>query len=58
MEFLQNEYSYAGFFSAATISAMHFQDFLIAMLLGFAGGLGGWIFKCLKDFINKKRGQK
>jgi H+/Cl- antiporter ClcA len=58
MEFLQNEYSYAGFFSAATISAMHFQDFLIAMLLGFAGGLGGWIFKCLKEIIQKKRASK
>lgn len=54
MEYM-NEYSYAGFFSSATISAMHFEDFIIAILLGFFGGLGGYIFKCLKEYIQKKR---
>jgi len=57
MEYM-NEYSYAGFFSSAAISAMHFEDMIIAILLGFFGGLGGYIFKCIKEFIQKKRASK
>ena len=49
------DYQYAGFFSAATISAMHFQDVVIAIILGFAGGFGGFLFKLLRDYITKKK---
>lgn len=47
------DYQYAGFFSAATVSAFHFQDIIIAVVLGFAGGFGGWIFKKIKDKLSK-----
>ena len=43
------DYQFAGFFSAATISAMHFQDIIMAIVLGFFGGLGGLLFKMLRD---------
>lgn len=43
------EYQYAGFFSTATISAMHFQDVVIAVVLGFFGGFGGYLFKLLRE---------
>ena len=48
-----NEYQYAGFFTGASISAFHFQDIAIALILGFAGALGGWVFKKVKDIISK-----
>jgi H+/Cl- antiporter ClcA len=43
------DYQFAGFFSAATISAMHFQDVVMAIVLGFFGGLGGFLFKMLRE---------
>ena len=49
------DYQYAGFFSAATISAMHFQDVVIAIVLGFAGGFGGFLFKTFREYITSKR---
>lgn len=49
------DYQYAGFFSAATISAMHFQDVVIAIILGFAGGFGGFLFKLVREYISSKK---
>jgi len=44
-------YSSAGFFSSATISAIHFQDFILAFMLGFVGAFGGYLFKLFKDNV-------
>lgn len=50
------DYQFAGFFSAATISAMHFQDIIMAIVLGFFGGFGGLLFKLLRDkWLNKQK---
>jgi uncharacterized membrane protein len=50
---LNNEYMAAGFFTAGTISAFHFQDIVLALILGFAGAAGGWLFKKIKDKIKQ-----
>jgi len=51
---LTNEYVYTGFFATGTMSAMMYQDLLIAVLLGFFGAFGGFCFKLLKDYITSK----
>ena len=51
---LNNEYMTAGFLTAGTIGAFRFQDVIMALILGFAGALGGWLFKYIKTYINKK----
>lgn len=48
------DYTYAGFFATAGVSAMHFQDIVIAITLGFFGGLGGFLFKLLREKLSKK----
>lgn len=49
-------YSTSGFFSASIISAIHFEDFIIAFALGFIGALGGYVFKMFKEgFLDPKK---
>lgn len=49
-------YSISGYFSTAAVTAIHFQDFIIAFCLGFIGALGGYIFKLLKEaFLDPKK---
>jgi hypothetical protein len=48
-------YSISGYFSTAAVTAIHFQDFIIAFCLGFIGALGGFFFKVMKDkFLSNK----
>ena len=49
MELPTNHYQAIGFFSSSTIGMIHFQDILMALVLGFFGALGAWIFKKLVD---------
>jgi len=42
-----------GYFSSSTVTFMHFQDLAMALILGFFGAAGAYIFKRLFD--NKKR---
>jgi hypothetical protein len=44
-------YSISGYFSTAAVTAIHFQDFLIAFSLGFIGAFGGYLFKLLKENV-------
>ena len=50
---LNNEYMAAGFFTAGAIGAFRFQDVIMALILGFAGAAGGYLFKLIKDKIKK-----
>lgn len=49
------QYQNIGFFTTASLTAFHFQDVLIALVLGFAGAFGGWVFKCVKEYIKKRK---
>ena len=49
------EYSFAGFFSSSIVTGIHFQDVVMAIALGFFGALGGYLFKIIKDKIEKKK---
>jgi len=42
-----------GYFSSSVISFLHFEDIVLAILLGFFGALGAWVFKYLISKINK-----
>lgn len=50
-----HEYTFAGFFSSTVMSAIHFQDVVMAVSLGFFGALGGYLFKAIKDWLEKKK---
>lgn len=54
MNLSNNEYHFAGFFSSSTIGFIHFQDIIMAVLLGFFGALGAYLFKKLVDKTKKK----
>ena len=49
MNLSNNEYHFAGFFSSSTIGFIHFQDIIMAILLGFFGAMGAYLFKKLVD---------
>lgn len=51
MEFQSGHYQAIGFFSSGTIGMMHFGDILMALVLGFVGSFGAWLFKKL---VNRK----
>ena len=36
-----------GFFSSSVISFMHFEDIIMALILGFFGAAGAYLFKVL-----------
>ena len=55
MHYSIKEYQLAGFFSSSSIGFLHFQDLFMAVLLGFFGALGAWIFQRI---VNKVRGKK
>lgn len=55
MEQINSNYTFAGFFASATMSAIHFQDIFMAFTLGFVGAIGGYAFKCLKEWFEKKK---
>jgi H+/Cl- antiporter ClcA len=42
-----------GYFSSSTISFMHLQDIAMALVLGFFGAAGAYLFK--RIFDRKKR---
>jgi hypothetical protein len=42
-----------GYFSSSVISFLHFEDIILAILLGFFGALGAWLFKYLMNKIDK-----
>ena len=44
-------YSISGYFSSATVTAIHFQDFFLAFMIGFIGALGGYFFKIVKENV-------
>lgn len=50
-----SEYSFAGFFSTTVVTGIHLQDVVMAVSLGFFGALGGYLFKCGKDWLEKKK---
>jgi len=54
MDISQTQYQAAGFFSSGSIGFIHFGDILMALVLGFVGALGAWIFKKLIDYLDKK----
>lgn len=58
MEHFNNEYALAGFFSASTISFLHVQDIIMALVLGFFGGAGGYIFKVVRTYIEKRSNER
>lgn len=54
MDISQTQYQAAGFFSSGSIGFIHFQDIFMALVLGFVGALGAWIFKKIVDKLDKK----
>ena len=54
MELSNQHYQAAGFFSSGSIGFIHFQDIAMALILGFVGALGAWLFKKIIDFTEKK----
>ena len=42
-----------GYFSSSTISFIHLEDLALALILGFAGSAGAYIFKLIVE-RNKK----
>jgi len=56
MEYFNNDYAYAGFFASSGVGFLHFQDLFVALVLGFFGALGGYIFKLIKEkWLNRKQ---
>ena len=53
MNLSNGQYQFAGFFSSSTIGFIHFQDIIMAILLGFFGALGAYLFKLIIE--RKKR---
>lgn len=54
MDITSQQYQAAGFFSSGSIGFIHFQDIFMALVLGFVGALGAYIFKRLVDYIEKE----
>lgn len=42
-----------GFTSSSVVSFLHFEDLIIAFILGFVGSLGAYVFKCIVDRFTK-----
>jgi capsular polysaccharide biosynthesis protein len=38
-----------GYSSSSIVSFIHYQDIILAFVVGFAGALGAWVFKKLVD---------
>ena len=55
MQYSTQEYQLAGFFASGSISMIHFQDIIMALILGFMGAAGAWIFQRI---VNKIKGRK
>ena len=55
MELNTNNYSFAGFFSSGSIGFIHFGDIAMAIILGFFGALGAFLFKIAIDWYQKKK---
>lgn len=55
MQYSTQEYQLAGFFASGSISMIHFQDIIMALILGFMGAAGAWIFQRI---VNKIKGKK
>jgi H+/Cl- antiporter ClcA len=53
MQYSIKEYQLAGFFSSGSIGLLHFQDLIMAVLLGFFGALGAWCFQRIVNKIKK-----
>lgn len=54
MDLNTNQYQFAGFFSSGSIGLMHFGDIIMAVILGFFGALGAYMFKLILDKLRKK----
>ena len=46
---------FAGFLPSSVISFMHFEDILMAFILGMIGSMGAFTFQYIKDKINGKK---
>jgi len=55
MDLTNQHYQTAGFFSSGVVGFIHFQDIAMALLLGFFGALGAWLFKKLVDKLDNKK---
>ena len=42
-----------GFTSSSVVSFLHFEDLVLAFVLGFIGRIGAYAFKCLVDRFKK-----
>jgi len=54
MELSNQHYQAAGFFSSGSIGFLHFEDIAVAIILGYVGALGAWLFMKTVGFIQKK----
>jgi len=52
MDLNTTHYQFTGFISSGAIGFIHFQDVAMAVVLGFFGALGAYLFKIIVD---KKR---
>jgi len=44
-----------GFIFTSLVTGIAYQDIFMALVLGFFGALGGYIFKLIKDTITKRK---
>ena len=42
-----------GFTSSSVVSFLHFEDLIIAFILGFIGSFGAYVFKLIVDRFTK-----
>ena len=45
----------AGFIFTSLVTGIAYQDIVMALVLGFFGALGGYLFKVVKDLITKRK---
>lgn len=55
MQISDTQYNLAGFFSSGSIGFLHFQDLIMAILLGFFGAFGAYIFQRIVNRNKKKK---
>ena len=55
MNYTNQQISLLGYFSSSSVVFITLQDIVMALVLGFFGAMGGYLFKYIIDRIKKKR---
>ena len=55
MNYTNQQVSMLGYFTSSGVVFITLQDIVMALMLGFFGAMGGYLFKYIVDKIQKKR---